>query len=81
MRLEVLDNGHGWGARLKLGLIRVFTGQRPPDIVRLLLYRPELFGAAASDLVDDLLRGPSRWSIYERELFAAFTSRVNECEF
>lgn len=52
-----------------------------PDVVRALAYRPELFGAAFSDAIDALLRGPSDWSIGERELFAAFVSRQNKCPF
>jgi hypothetical protein len=27
------------------------------------------------------MRGPSQWSVGERELFAAFTSRLNQCLF
>jgi uncharacterized peroxidase-related enzyme len=53
----------------------------PPDILKMLLYRPEFFGRTYSDLVDALLRGPSEWSVGERELFATFTSRVNTCKF
>ena len=28
-----------------------------------------------------LMRGPSEWTVGERELFAAFVSRVNQCPF
>jgi hypothetical protein len=28
-----------------------------------------------------VMRGPSRWSVGERELFASFTSRCNACVF
>jgi len=28
-----------------------------------------------------VMRGPSDWSIGERELFAAFTSKLNQCVF
>jgi hypothetical protein len=27
------------------------------------------------------MRGPSEWTVGERELFAAFTSRLNQCPF
>jgi len=53
----------------------------PQDIVRTVLYRPELFGRPYRDLVHALLRGPSEWSAGERELFAAFTSQMNACRF
>lgn len=52
-----------------------------PDVVRALAYRPEFFGGAFSNAIDALLRGPSDWSIGERELFAAFVSRQNKCPF
>lgn len=52
-----------------------------PDVVRALAYRPELFGAPFSTAIDTLLRGPSDWTIGERELFAAFVSRQNKCPF
>ena len=52
-----------------------------PDVVRALAYRPEFFGEAFSNAIDALLRGPSAWSIGERELFAAFVSRQNKCPF
>lgn len=52
-----------------------------PDIIRTLTYRPEFFGRHFSDILDDLLRGPSEWSIGERELFAAFVSSKNQCQF
>jgi len=63
----------------------VLTGEHaPPDapgVIRTLMYRPELFGRPFSDAVDRALRGPSEWSAGERELFAAFTSLLNQCPF
>ena len=51
------------------------------DIRRILSYRPELFGQPFSACLQEVLRGPSEWSIGERELFAAFTSRKNQCTY
>ena len=31
--------------------------------------------------VQGAMRGPSEWTVGERELFAAFTSRMNKCMF
>lgn len=56
----------------------------PPEasgVIKTLLYRPELFGDPFSDVLDDVMRGPSDWSIGERELFAGFTSHLNQCLF
>jgi uncharacterized peroxidase-related enzyme len=49
------------------------------DAVRLALYRPEFYGAG--DLTHEAMRGPSAWSIGDRELMAAYVSKVNECPF
>src|SRR5438552_3679575 len=52
------------------------TGERET-----VLYRPEFFGRAMCDWTQAVMRGPSAWSVGERELFAAFTSRLNQCVF
>jgi hypothetical protein len=62
-------------------MIRRSSGEEPADVLKLMNYRPRFFGAKFSSLVQDALRGPSPWAIGERELFAAWTSKLNECEF
>ena len=61
--------------------MRVAGRRPPPDVVKTLLYRPELFGKAANALFQRALRGPSDWSVGERELMAAYVSRLNQCVF
>ena len=56
-------------------------GQEPLGVVKTLLYRPELFGTPFSEELHEVMRGPSDWSPGERELFAAFTSLLNQCPF
>src|ERR1700761_3050314 len=34
-----------------------------------------------SDVTQEVMRGPSAWSIGDRELMAAFIAKTNECEF
>jgi hypothetical protein len=51
------------------------------DISLAIRYRPELFGQPFSELLQDLMKGPSEWSAAERELFAAFVSVRNHCPF
>lgn len=81
MRLEKVRSGHRLGAKLKMTAMRLMSGRPAPDVVRALLYRPELFGTAANELFQAALRGPSRWSVGERELFASFVSNLNRCRF
>jgi len=81
MRLAVVERGHRVGKKLIFAMIRVFTGRRAPDILRSIFYRPELWGTNASAWTQAVMRGPSPWSVAERELFAAFTSKLNHCLF
>ena len=50
-------------------------------MVKTHLYRPGLFGRWASPAFQDIMRGPSAWTPGERELFAAYTSRLLQCPF
>jgi hypothetical protein len=81
MRLQVLDHGHPLGTRLLFQFIRLVSGHRAPDVVKTLRYRPEFFGGHMSPVFQEILRGPSAWSVGDRELMAAFVSRTNACEF
>lgn len=81
MRLAVLDHGHTFATKLTFLLIRVLSGHRAPDVVKTLRYRPEFFGGGMSLLFQSAMRGPSPWSVGDRELMAAFVSSVNSCEF
>ena len=51
------------------------------DVRRMLSYREALFGRPFSEALQDVMRGPSDWSVAERELFAAFVSSLNQCVF
>ncbi len=51
------------------------------DVARTLSYRSEIFGRPFSEMLQELLRGPSEWSVGERELFASFTSHLNRCRY
>ena len=80
MRLRCVENEHSLTARIKLRLMRL-VGQRPPDVITLLLHRPEFFGTPYARLVHSVMRGRSEWTVAERELFAAYVSRQNQCRF
>ena len=81
MRLERLKNAHRLPQKLTMLVIRLMTGYRAPDVVRTLFYRPEFFGREMSAWTQAVMRGPSFWSVGQRELFAAFTSHLNRCPF
>jgi len=81
MRLRRVERGHRLRQKLILGAVRLFQRRRATDIIRTLLYRPEFFGRPMSEWTQAVMRGPSEWSVAERELFAAFTSRLNQCVF
>lgn len=81
MRLGILDHGHQLKTRALFALIRLISGHRAPDVVRTLGYRPDFFGARMNEVFQEVMRGPSAWSIGDRELMAAFVSRTNSCEF
>jgi hypothetical protein len=81
MRLDKLDHGHTLGQKLLFKVIKLTSGFRPPDVVKTLMYRKAFFGEAQTALTQDVMRGPSAWTVGEREIFAAFVSRVNQCPF
>jgi hypothetical protein len=81
MRLSVVDNGHAPEQAAVLATIRERSGHEPLGVVQTLMYRPELFGLPFSEALEDAMRGESEWTPGERELFAAFTSLLNQCPF
>jgi uncharacterized peroxidase-related enzyme len=68
-------------SRLMFAVMRQVTGRDVPDIVKVRFYRPRFFGKPFSELAQAVMRGPSPWTIGERELFAAFVSARNRCQF
>ena len=81
MRLSNVQRGDRFSIRFLYGMIRLLSGFRAPDVVRTLKYRAAFFGRPHSAHTQAVMRGPSEWSIGERELFAAFVSRLNQCDF
>ena len=81
MRLDILNNGYGAGTKLLFGLIRLFSGHPVPDAAKLVFYRPDFYGARAKEFTHEAMRGPSGWSVGDRELMAAYVSKVNESAF
>ena len=81
MRLRILDSGHSFGTKALFALIRTVSRQPVLDIVRLVKYRPDFYGGPMSTVTQEAMRGPSAWSVGDRELMAAFVAKTNQCEF
>jgi uncharacterized peroxidase-related enzyme len=79
VRLAILDHGHGIRTKAMFVLIRVFSGHPVVDAVKLALYRPSFYRAGG--LTQEAMRGPSEWSVADRELMAAYVSKMNETQF
>ena len=83
MRLNNVEHGHTSREQAFLEKAQAMRGPALPlpDIMRVMLYRPELFGTPFSLGLEEAMHKPSAWSVGERELFAAFVSRKNQCAF
>jgi hypothetical protein len=81
MRLHTLDHGHPLKTKVLFALIRLVSGHRAPDVVKTLRYRPDFFGSPMGLVFQETMRGPSAWSVGDRELMAAWVSQTNACEF
>ena len=81
MRLKTVEQGRQIRQKLMLGMMRFVIGVRVPDVLRIILHRSEFFGQPYYIWTQSIMRGPSEWSIGQRELFAAFTSHLNKCQY
>ena len=81
MRLEVLNRGYAPGTKMVFAMVRLFSGRPMPDASKLMFYRSDFYGARAKEFTHEAMRGPSEWSVGDRELMAAYVSTVNESAF
>ena len=81
MRLEVLNRGYRPGTKMLFAVIRLVSRHPVPDAAKLAFYRPDFYGARAKEFTHQAMRGPSAWSVGDRELMAAYVSQANECAF
>ena len=81
MRLEILDTGHSLRTKALFAFIRAVSHQPVLDVVKLVSYRPDFYGKPMAKVTQQSMRGPSAWSVGDRELMAAFIARTNQCEF
>ena len=81
MRLRILDSGHSFGTKALFALIQMVSRQPVLDVVKLVKYRADFYGGPMSKVTQEAMRGPSAWSVGDRELMAAFVAKTNRCEF
>ena len=81
MRPRVLEDGYGVGPKLLFRLIRLVSGQPLPDAAKITFYRPDFYGAYTRKLTHEAMRGRSTWSVADRELMAAYVSKLNDSPF
>jgi AhpD family alkylhydroperoxidase len=81
MRLAILDSGHGFGNRALFALIRAVSRQPVLDVIKLVKYRADFYGGPMGAVTQEAMRGPSMWSVGDRELMAAFVAKTNKCEW
>jgi alkylhydroperoxidase family enzyme len=81
LRLAILDSGHGFGTKALFALIRTVSRQPVLDVVKLVKYRADFYGGPMQGVTQEAMRGPSTWSVGDRELMAAFVAKTNHCEF
>jgi len=81
MRLAILDRGHGFGTKALFAVIHAVSRQPVLDTVKVVKYRADFYGGPMSRVTHDAMRGPSAWSVGDRELMAALVAKTNDCEW
>ncbi|TME55999.1 MAG: alkylhydroperoxidase AhpD family core domain-containing protein [Chloroflexi bacterium] len=81
MRLEILNSGYTFGTKVLFAFIQLASRRPVPDAAKLVFYRADFYGEPMKLFTHEAMRGPSAWSVGDRELMAAFVSKTNMCEF
>lgn len=81
MRLAEVERGDSFRNRALIKVISTVSGMRLPDAARVAFYHKDFVGSVLGAWTQDVMRGPSPWSVAERELMAAMVARWNSCTF
>ena len=81
MRLREIERGDGFTNRLLIGFISIVSRMRLPDAARVAFYHRSFFSTPMGVWTQAAMRGPSEWSIGERELMAVMVAKWNSCPF
>jgi len=81
MRLAVLENGLRPVQKIILAIFRTLTGGLVPGPLLVLSYRRGLCGKYLAACFQEGMREATEWSVAEVEIFAAFVSKLNSCQY
>ena len=81
MRLGEVERGDSVRHRLLIALISRIARFRLPDAARVAFYDRGFAGPALGEWTQRAMRGPSAWTVPERELMAAAVASWNACPF
>src|SRR5262249_30625205 len=81
MRLAILDSGQSFTTKVLFALIRAVSRQPVLDVIKLVKYRADFYGHPMQGVTHEAMRGPSSWSVGDRELMAALVARTNGCDW
>ena len=81
MRLPRLNTEFKLAHKLKMKMMSVMGRREVPDVVKLHYYRYDFFGKHLGKMFQEAMRGPYAWSVFDREMIAAFVSHLNQCVF
>jgi len=81
MRLAILDSGQSFTTKVLFALIRAVSRQPVLDVIKLVKYRADFYGHPMQGVTHQAMRGPSLWSVGDRELMAALIAQTNGCDW
>src|ERR1700677_4430859 len=79
--LRQIERGSYFNHRLLSRFISLASGMRFRGAARIVLKKRAHLGASLGAWTHSAMRGPSAWSIAERELMAAMAAQWNACAF
>lgn len=81
MRLKILDRGHSGFQKFVFAVMSTVLGGIAGP-VRYMSYRRSFIGKYLAACFQEAMRSPrGEWSIWEREVFAAYVSKLNSCAY
>lgn len=81
MRLPEVERGDSLRNRALIRVISLTLGARLPDAARVAFYHKGFVGPPLGAWAQQTMRGPSDWSVFERELMGAMVATWNSSPF